>query len=148
MIAIFSVKIQPYRRGFCMQYNTIAETNHFIVLDDYTKHSELHEPSVAYQTEANLEKEFIQDLVSQGYEYRKDISTPEALLSNARVQIQFLNDMAFTDKEWNRFVEEYLDKPGDSLIDKTRKIHDNHIYDFVFDDGHIQNYCYPLNFNS
>lgn len=122
-----------------MQYNTIAETNHFIVLDDYTKHSELHEPSVAYQTEANLEKEFIQDLVSQGYEYRKDISTPEALLSNARVQIQSLNDMAFTDKEWNRFVEEYLDKPGDSLIDKTRKIHDNHIYDFVFDDGHIQN---------
>ena len=94
-----------------MQYNTIAETNHFIVLDDYTKHSELHEPSVAYQTEANLEKEFIQDLVNQGYEYRKDISTPEALLSNARVQIQSLNDMAFTDKEWNRFVEEYLDKP-------------------------------------
>ena len=45
----------------------------------------------------------------------------------------------FTDKEWIRFVEEYLDKPGDTLIDKTRKIHDNHIYDFVFDDGHIKN---------
>ena len=47
--------------------------------------------------------------------------------------------MQFTDKEWARFVEEYLDKPSDNLDDKTRKLHDNYIYDFVFDDGHIQN---------
>ena len=47
--------------------------------------------------------------------------------------------MEFSDKEWLRFVEEYLDKPGDTLVDKTRKIHDNYIYDFVFDDGHIKN---------
>ena len=61
------------------------------------------------------------------------------MLANVRVQLQQLNAMVFTDAEWGRFVEEYLDKPGDSLIDKTRKIHDNYIYDFVFDDGHIQN---------
>ncbi len=121
------------------QYNTIAESNNFIVLDAYTKYNELHEPSVAYQSEAGLEREFIQDLVNQGYEYRPDISTPEELLANARMQIQELNDVVFSDTEWLRFVEEYLDKPGDTLIDKTRKIHDNHIYDFVFDDGHIKN---------
>uniref|UniRef100_UPI0025D8E7B7 type I restriction endonuclease subunit R, EcoR124 family n=1 Tax=uncultured Phocaeicola sp. TaxID=990718 RepID=UPI0025D8E7B7 len=121
------------------QYNTIAESNNFIVLDAYTKYNELHEPSVAYQSEASLEREFVQDLVNQGYEYRPDISTPEALLANARVHIQGLNDVEFSDKEWLRFVEEYLDRPGDTLIDKTRKIHDNHIYDFVFDDGHIKN---------
>ena len=120
-------------------YNTIAESNNFIVLDDYTKYNELHEPSVTYQSEASLEQEFIQDLVHQGYEYCPDISTPEALLANARIQIQELNEMAFSDKEWIRFIEEYLDKPGDSLVDKTRKIQDNHIYDFVFDDGHIKN---------
>ena len=121
------------------QYNTIAESNNFIVLDAYTKYNELHEPSVAYQSEASLEREFVQDLVSQGFEYRPDISTPDALLANARMQIQELNDVEFSDKEWLRFVEEYLDKLGDTLIDKTRKIHDNHIYDFVFDDGHIKN---------
>lgn len=121
------------------QYNTIAESNNFIVLDDYTKYNELHEPSVTYQSEASLEREFVQDLVGLGYEYRPDISTPESLLANARVNIQELNDIEFTDKEWIRFVEEYLNKPGDTLIDKTRKIHDNHIYDFVFDDGHIKN---------
>lgn len=121
------------------QYNIIAESNNFIVLDAYTKYNELHEASVVYQSEASLEHEFIQDLVNQGYEYRQDISTPEALLANVRLKIQELNDVEFTDKEWVRFVVEYLDKPGDTLIDKTRKIHDNYIYDFVFDDGHIKN---------
>lgn len=120
-------------------YNTIAESNNFIVLDDYTKYNELHEPSVTYQSEASLEREFIQDLVNQGYEYRPDISTSKALLDNVRIMIQELNEMAFSDNEWLRFVEEYLDKPGDTLVDKTRKIHDNYIYDFVFDDGHIKN---------
>ena len=121
------------------QYNIIAESNNFIVLDDYTKYNELHEPSVTYQSEASLERKFVQDLVNQGYEYRSDISTPKALLDNARIKIQELNEMEFADKEWLRFVEEYLDKPGDTLVDKTRKIHDNYIYDFVFDDGHIKN---------
>lgn len=121
------------------QYNTIVESNNFIVLDDYIKYDELHEPSVVYQSEASLEREFIQDLHKSGYEYRPDISTPEALLANARIKLQELNDMKFSDKEWMRFVEEYLDKPGDTLVDKTRKIHNDHIYDFVFDDGHIKN---------
>lgn len=120
-------------------YNTIAESNNFIVLDDYEKYSVLNEPSVVYQTEASLEYEFIQDLRNQGYEYLPDLNTPEALLANVRVQLQSLNDVIFTDSEWNRYVEEYLDKPSDSLVEKTRKIQDDYIYDFVFDDGHIKN---------
>ena len=121
------------------QYNTIAESNNFIVLDDYEKYSVLNEPSVVYQTEASLEHEFIQDLRNQGYEYLPDLNTPEALLANVRVQLQDLNDVVFTDSEWNRYVEEYLDKLSDSLVEKTRKIQDDYIYDFVFDDGHIKN---------
>ena len=42
-------------------------------------------------------------------------------------------------QNWTRFVDEYLDKPNDSLVEKAKKVHENHIYDFVFDDGHIQN---------
>ena len=120
-------------------YNTIAESNNFIVLDDYEKYSVLNEPSVMYQTEASLEHEFIQDLRNQGYEYLPDLNTPEALLANVRTQLQALNDVEFTDSEWDRYVEEYLDKPSDSLVEKTRKIQDDYIYDFVFDDGHIKN---------
>jgi len=120
-------------------YKTIAESNNFIVLDNYIKDSVLNEPAVFYQTEASLEKEFIQDLVSQGYENPLNLYTNDAMLANVRVQLQALNNMAFTDEEWKRFIEEYLDKPSDNLVEKTRKIHDNYIYDFVFDDGHIQN---------
>lgn len=121
------------------QYSTIAETNNFIVLDKYTKLSQVQELSVSYQTEAALEKELIQDLQNQGYEYRSDLSTMDAMLANVRVQLQALNHMSFLDSEWRRFIEEYLDKPSDNLVEKTRKIHENYVYDFVFDDGHIQN---------
>ncbi|WIM84375.1 type I restriction endonuclease subunit R [Gallibacterium anatis] len=119
-----------------MQHTTpITETNNFIILDKYTK----IEQSGSYQREADLERELIADLQQQGYEYRKDLNTPEKLLANVREQLQKLNNMQFSDAEWERFLVEYLDKPAESLIDKTRKIHHNHIYDFVFDDGHIQN---------
>ncbi len=61
------------------------------------------------------------------------------MLANVRVQLQALNGVAFLDGEWLRFVEQYLDKPSDNSLDKTRKIHDDYIFDFVFDDGHIEN---------
>ncbi|MBX2935109.1 MAG: type I restriction endonuclease subunit R [Ferruginibacter sp.] len=121
------------------QYKTIAESNNFIVLDKFTKYYEVNEAPAVYQTEAALEKEFIQDLINQGYENPITLNTIEAMLANVRVQLQSLNDVVFSDAEWIRFVEEFLDKPSDSLVEKTRKIHDNYIYDFVFDDGHIQN---------
>lgn len=117
-------------------YKTITESNNFIILDKYTK---IEQQGAGYQTEADLEKELIKDLENQGYEYISDLTTPEKMLKNIRVQIQNLNNMEFLDSEWIRFCEEYLDKPSDNHVDKTRKIHDNFIYDFVFDDGHIQN---------
>lgn len=120
------------------QYNTIAESNNFIVLDKFTKYYEVNEAPAVYQTEADLEKEFIQDLINQGYE-NPALKTYQEMLANARIHLQTLNNMTFSDSEWVRFVEEYLDKPSDNLVEKTRKIHDNYIYDFVFDDGHIKN---------
>ena len=116
-------------------FKPIAESNNFIVLDKYTKIDQ----QGGYQTESDLERELIQDLRNQGYEYLPELNTPEKMLANVRVQLQALNNMQFSHGEWLRFVEEYLDKPSDGIIDKTRNIHDNYIYDFVFDDGHIQN---------
>jgi len=114
----------------------IAETNRFIVLDKYTREWEASE---RYQSEGDLERELISDLINQGYEFLPDLGTPEAMLANVRVQLQALNNVYFSDGEWLRFVETYLDKPSDSSVDKTRKIHDDYIHDFVFDDGRIQN---------
>ena len=117
-------------------YKPIAETNNFIVLDKYCKEWQAVD---SYQSEGDLEREFIQDLVNQGYEYLPILNNAKALLANVREQLQALNNVQFSDGEWLRFVETYLDRPSDNIIDKTRKIHDDYIHDFVFDDGRIQN---------
>jgi type I restriction enzyme, R subunit len=117
-------------------YKTIAESTNFIVLDKYTKDWQVSE---SYQSEGDLERELIQDLVQQGYEVPLALNTPAALLANVRVQLQTLNNVQFVDAEWQRFVETWLDKPSDGIVEKTRKIHDDYVHDFVFDDGHIEN---------
>ena len=117
-------------------YKTIAESKNFIVLDKYTKALQINE---GYQSEDDLEREFIQDLVHQGYEAPQGLNTPEALVANVRVALQALNNVQFSDAEWQRFVETWLDKPSDGIVEKTRKVHDDFVHDFVFDDGHIQN---------
>lgn len=127
------------QQGTANQYNTIAKTNNFIVLDKYDKIKVASDVMTVYQSEATLERELIQDLINQGFENPIHLATHDALLANARTQIQKLNKVVFTDSEWRRYLEEYLDKPGDNLVEKTRKIHDDYIYDFVFDDGRIQN---------
>ncbi|MEO1987594.1 MAG: type I restriction endonuclease subunit R [Martelella sp.] len=118
------------------QTRTIAETKNFIVLDKYTKEWDAAD---RYQSEDDLERELVQDLVNQGYEFLPTLTTPDEMLTNVRVQLEQLNSVKFSVNEWKRFVETYLDKPSDSIVDKTRKIHDNHIHDFVFDEGRIQN---------
>ena len=117
-------------------YKTIAESRKFIVLDKYTPEWKAAD---GYQTEDALERELIQDLVNQGYEFVPSINTPEKLLANVREQLQTLNNVQFADAEWDRFVKTWLDTPSDSIVDKTRKVHDDYVHDFVFDDGHIQN---------
>lgn len=125
------------RNNKMVNYTTpIAETNKFIVLDKYAKQGQVNQ---SYQSEYDLEREFITDLEHQGYEYLRDLNSPDTMLANVRVQLQALNGVQFLEPEWQRFVETYLDKPSDSITDKTRKIHDDYIHDFVFDDGRIQN---------
>lgn len=118
------------------QTKTIAESNNFIVLNKYTK---CDQPDGGYQTEDDLERELLKDLQNQGYEFVPGLNSPETMLANVRVQLQILNEVQFTDAEWQRFVMEYLDNPSDNITVKARKIHDDHIYDFTFDDGHLQN---------
>ena len=69
-------------------YKTIAESKNFIVLDKFTKYYEVNEAPAVYQTEASLEREFIQDLMNQGYENPTNLTTQEAMLANVRTQLQ------------------------------------------------------------
>ena len=121
------------------QYATIAELQNFIVLDSYTKAAMLNETPAGYQTEAQLESELITDLRNQGYEYLPNLNSPEALLNNARIQLQALNNIVFTDAEWKRFNDEFLNKENDGIVERTRIIQGCCVCDFTFDDGHLQN---------
>ncbi|BDI59524.1 type I restriction endonuclease subunit R [Qipengyuania nanhaisediminis] len=118
------------------QTKPIAELKNFIVLDKYTSD---WTASDRYQSEAELERELLKDLTNQGYEFLPALTSPEAMLANVRVRIEELNNVSFSNSEWQRFVQTYLDSPSDGIIDKTRKVHDDYIHDFVFDDGRIQN---------
>src|SRR5690554_8211181 len=117
-------------------YTPIAESNNFIVLDKYTQNWHVAE---SYQSEADLERELIQDLVNQGYEYLPALNNPQAMLANVRVQLQALNKVDYSESMGARFVETYLDNPSDSMTDKTRNIHLDYILQFGLDDGCVQN---------
>ena len=117
------------------EQSPIAEMSKGIILANYQKSFSVNEN---YQTEAELEAEMIRNLVSQGYE-RIKINSVEDLYINLKEQIERLNNINFTDNEWQRFLVEYLDTPNDSLVEKTRKVQEDYIYDFIFDDGHLEN---------
>ncbi|WP_069637231.1 type I restriction endonuclease subunit R [Campylobacter pinnipediorum] len=121
-----------------LQHNlsTIAEMTNGIILASFEKDD--HSTDTSYQSEAQLEASMIENLVSQGYE-RLVVSSMQDLYMNLKTQIQKLNNIEFTDDEWKRFVLEYLDTPNDGMVEKTRKIQENYVYDFIFDDGHLKN---------
>ena len=118
------------------QIKPIVELSNFIVLDRYNKP---HRVADSYQSEHELESEFILDLVSQGYEQLKGIKSQGDLLVNLRAQLQSLNNVQFSDSEWRRFVETWLDAQNDGVVEKARRVHDDYVHDFTFDDGRIQN---------
>ena len=120
---------------FRYKTSPIAEMQGGIVLARFEKPERRVEE---YQTESQLEENMINNLVSQGYE-RLDVRSMDDLYANLRIQIEKLNDVKFSDSEWKRFLLEYLDAPNDGIIEKTRKIQENHIYDFIFDDGRLRN---------
>ena len=116
--------------------STIAEMTGGIILAKFDKNNRVGGGS--YQSEAELERELIDNLVAQGYE-RADFKTSDELYKNLKVQIERLNNITFSDSEWERFLIEYLDAPNDGMVEKTRKIQENYIYDFTFDDGYSKN---------
>lgn len=118
--------------------NPIIESNNFIILDKYVSAWEVEK---TYQSENDLENELIEDLKNQGYEFLPNLNNPQLMLDNVRICLEQLNNISFSNQEWQRFVETYLDKASDRIEEKARKVHDDFIYDFVFDDGRIYNIC-------
>ena len=89
--------------------STIAEMTGGIILAHYDKNNRVDASS--YQSEAELERELIANLVAQGFK-RENFKTSDELYTNLKVQIEKLNNVSFSKSEWERFLTEYLDSPG------------------------------------
>ena len=118
------------------KYNLITQNTESTVLREYT--SEYGKRSKNYQSEAELEKEFIKQLESQAYEYLK-IHTEEDLIKNLRKQLEKLNNITFSDSEWNRFFHQELANANLGIKEKTRTIQEDYIKSFKLDSGVTKN---------
>ena len=117
------------------QYNIIAESQEYTVVSEYEK---AVQTSAAYQSEADLEKEFIHLLREQGYEYLP-IHTEADLISNLRTQLEKLNSYHFTDNEWETFFNTCIANKNDDIVAKTDKIQEDYIQVLKRDTGESQN---------
>lgn len=117
------------------KYNVVMEMQNATVVSEYEPEKKR---SDAYQSEAALEKEFIRMLTEQGYEYLQ-IHDSETLINNLRHQLELLNDYKFSESEWNRFFNNNIANNNDGIVEKTRKIQEDHIQVLKKDDGTSKN---------
>ncbi|TXF35146.1 type I restriction endonuclease subunit R [Collinsella sp. BA40] len=99
---------------------------------------EVARAATSYQTEAQLEKELIEQLVDQGYERVSPASEAE-LIANLRRQIELLNGFAFADEDWERFFREVVANKAEGIVEKTRRIQKNPVIDFTLANGTLKN---------
>jgi len=111
-------------------YNVVAETDEDTVVAEYTP---LPNKSESYQSEADLENEFIKMLTEQGYEYL-DIHDEKSLIENLRTKIEHLNAIKFSDSEWESFFNSVIANKTESFVEKTRKIQEDYIQVLKRDD--------------
>lgn len=116
-------------------FNIVAASNESTVVAEYTPESAR---SDAYQSEAELEREFIRILAAQGYEYL-EIHTETDLAANLRKQIERLNKYVFTDSEWEQFFSDCIANNNEGIVEKTRKIQTDHVQVLHRDNGMTKN---------
>ena len=116
-------------------FNMVAQCPESTVVAEY---SPAEVRSDFYQSEADLEKAFIKQLCSQGYEYA-DIHDEKGLVANLRRQLELLNNYSFSDKEWKQFFTQHLANANEGIEEKTRRIQEDSVLNLTRDDGTTKN---------
>ena len=116
-------------------FNIVAATNENTVVTEYKP---VKTRSDSYQSEAELEKEFIRLLCEQGYEYLT-IHTEEDLINNLRAKLEELNSYNFSDTEWERFFSDKIANKNEGIVEKTRKIQEDFVQVLKRDDAMSKN---------
>lgn len=126
---------ERWNMGVNNQYNMVAENPQSTVVSEYTP---VYRTATSYQSEAELERAFIQQLQEQAYDYLA-IHSEEDLVQNLRVQLEKLNSYHFTDNEWQRFYTGEIANPNQSIAEKTETIQEDYIKILKRDDGTDKN---------
>ncbi|NLK54640.1 MAG: type I restriction endonuclease subunit R, partial [Bacteroidales bacterium] len=116
-------------------YHIVASTSESTVVAEYVPATT--RPG-AYQSEGELEREFIRQLTEQGYEYLK-IKDENEIVTNLRRQLEQLNVFTFSESEWSKFFAENIASANEGIVEKTRKIQDDYIQILKRDDGTTKN---------
>ena len=116
-------------------FNIVAETTESTVITEYEP---AKRRSDSYQSEAELEKEFIRLLIEQGYSYL-NIHKEADLIANLRERIEELNAIRFTDSEWEQFFRESIANPNDHIVEKTQTIQKDYVKVLKRKDGTSKN---------
>lgn len=116
-------------------YSILASSDDATVVSEYIPSAS---KSDQYQSEADLEDEFIALLQRQGYDYLQ-IHRESDLILNLRRQLEKLNDITFTDNEWNGFFKNILANPNDGIVEKTRMMQQDNVQVLRRDDGTSKN---------
>lgn len=118
-----------------VDYNMLISTFESTVVTEYIKEDM---PAYTYQSEADLEREFIKNLQNQGYEYLI-IHNEKELIVNLKDKLEKLNNIIFSENEWERFFKEKIVNKNESIIEKTRTIQEDYIKSFTRDNGTLVN---------
>ena len=116
-------------------YNTIAENPNSTVVAEYIPDKKV---ATHYQSENELELEFIRLLEINGYEYL-NITKNDDLLKNLRARLSKLNDIEFSENEWQQILSNYLANKNEGLEEKTAKVQEDYIFNLKRDDGSTKN---------
>ena len=118
------------------QYDIVSQNTQSTVVSHYEKPSVVCETS--YQSEQDLERDLIDRLQRQGYEYLP-IHQETELVANLRRQMERLNDYQFTDGEWQRFFKTEIANEGKGIEDKAFTIQQDPVKTLRLDDGTDRN---------
>lgn len=121
--------------GLGVNYDVIAVGGESTVVVEYVPDPR---DQASYQSEAQLEDEFIRQLESQAYE-RVNITSEADLVSNLRTQLEALNNYHFSDAEWEQFFTQRIASTGDGIVEKTVRIQEDHVQLLKRDDGSTKN---------
>ena len=118
-----------------LQYEPIVISSESTVVAEFVPEAI---DSGGYQSESQLEQQFIKLLQGQAYEY-VNITDEASLIANLRKRLSALNNYQFSDSEWKQFFETKISAANDTAVQKSVRVQEDNVQLLTRDDGTVKN---------